>query len=72
MTATEDDSGTNTAEENGDTSDGMNPIRLECLAPGERADDTLIREDSSEGTIPLSLAIDSNGLNMAVLDRSAL
>ena len=76
VTATEDDSGTDSVEEYGDASDGTTtPTTLEFRVPGERAENTLTGETNSEETLPLNLETTithSNVLNMMALDDSSL
>ena len=77
VTATEDDSGTDTAEEYGDASDGVSvPTTLGFRVPGEGADKTIIGENSSEEeTLSLNLGTDitdSSEMDMMALDDSSL
>jgi len=76
VTATEDDSGTDSAQEYGDASDGMTtPTRLEFRVPGEKAENALTGVTDSGESLPLNLETkitDSNVLNMMVLDDSSL
>ena len=76
MTATEDDSGTESAEEYGDASDGIGaPTRLESRVPRERAKKPAIEEGPLGETLPLNLGTkitDSSTLDMMILDDSSL
>jgi hypothetical protein len=75
VTATEDDSGTNSAQEYGDASDGMSTLTtLEFHELGERVENASTRETSSGETLlsPETKITDSNVLNMMVLDDSSL
>lgn len=72
VTATEDDSGTDSVEEYGDANDGMGaPPRLQSRVPGERE-----KADKTMGkTLSLNLSTESTAsseLDMMVLDDSSL
>jgi hypothetical protein len=75
VTATEDDSGTDSAQGYGDGSDGMStPTTLEFRELGERVENASTGETSSGETVlsPETKMTDSNVLNMMVLDNSSL
>ena len=76
VTATEDDNGTDSAEEYGDASEGMSsPTKLEFRVPEERVEKTLTGVNNSGDALPLNLCAkttDSTELNMMVLDDSSL
>jgi hypothetical protein len=75
VTATEDDSGTDSAQEYGDASDGMSaPTTPELREQGERVENASTGEANSEETLlsPETKITDSNVLNMMVLDDSSL
>ena len=73
VTATEDDNGTDSAEEYGDAM--SSPTKLEFRVPGERVEKALTGVNNSGDALPLDLCAkiaDSNELNMMVLDDSSL
>jgi hypothetical protein len=76
VTATEDDSGTDSAVEYGDANDGMSsPTRLEFRVPEESAEKASTGENISGETLPLNLGTKitiSSELNMMALDGSSL
>jgi hypothetical protein len=76
VTATEDDSGTDIADEYGDASDEMSALpKPELQMPGERSKQTVMGEQPKGETLPLNLGTELTApseLDMMVLDDSSL
>lgn len=77
VTATEDDSGTDSAEEYGDASDGTcAPARLESRVLGERAEKTVTGENTLGETLTLDLGTKTTNSSelssMTALDDSSI